>query len=189
MTDRKLYIYFLAAMLALLAGLPRTLAAQEPALREIVVSNSDTDILLYLEVVNAFTAEMEEGIKNGIPATFTFYADVIRNRNGWPKTTVASHSFYHVLIFDSLKEEYQVEHSEFGGKIKTYKSFDKASKCMSEVRGFPLVSLKNLEPDSGYTLRVKARLSKKKLPLNFQYLIPLWGGDLETDYYTVEFNY
>ncbi len=58
------------------------------------------------------------------------------------------------------------------------------------MNGFVVTNLENLVPDAEYILKVKARLSKKTLPLYFHYLIPFWSlGNIETDWFSLEFRY
>ncbi|MBU0730849.1 MAG: DUF4390 domain-containing protein [Proteobacteria bacterium] len=171
-------------------AIPAADAADGTAISDIVVANSRAEILLYCKVVNAFTTEMEKGIRNGIPATFTFYVDVYSNKNGQAYKVMLSHTFDHTLTYDSLKDEYVVELAEKGGKRVVFEDISEAKKRMAELNGLATVQLDALSPGNSYTVRVKARLAKKTLPLNFHYLIPFWGlGDFETDYSSVVFQY
>jgi len=55
---------------------------------------------------------------------------------------------------------------------------------MSEVSGFEILPLTEIDPDSTYKIKVKAKLARKTLPLYFHYLIPfasLW--DFETEWH------
>ena len=133
---------------------------------------------------------MEEGIKNGIPVSFTFYVELLRNRKGWLNQEVVSLEFDHTLSFDTLKEEYSVVLLENPDQVIRTQSFGEAQDKMSRINGLAVSSLSSLQPDGEYRLRVKAKLAEKKLPLYFHYVIPFWGlWDFETDWYSVEFRY
>ena len=175
---------------AVSAAVPCHSLADEAVVDEVVVTNSNTNLLLYLSVANAFTPELETGIQNGIPATFTFFVELYRNRKIWMDKEIASLTLDHTLTYDSLKEEYRVELSEKKGKVVVTKFLEEAKEAMRQVNGFTVIPLDYLDPDEEYLLKVKARLEEKTLPLYFHYLIPFWRlWDFETDWYTVEFRY
>src|SRR3989339_1117122 len=92
--------------LAIFWGCGQSALAQNATIEELIVTNSSTDLLLFLTVNNAFTKQMEEGIKNGIPVTFNFYVKLERKRNTWLNQQLVSLQFDHTLSYDTLKEEY-----------------------------------------------------------------------------------
>ncbi|MFA6283996.1 MAG: DUF4390 domain-containing protein [Desulfurivibrionaceae bacterium] len=163
--------------------------AQNATIEELIVTNSSTDLLLFLTVNNAFTKQMEEGIKNGIPVTFNFYVKLEKKRT-WLNQNIASLQFDHTLSYDTLKEEYSIVRSEMAGQPFRTKSLAEAKKAMAQLNGPPISPLKALLPEAGYLLRVKAKLAEKTLPLYFHHVIPFWSlWDFETEWYTVEFRY
>lgn len=175
--------------LAILWGGWQPAFAQNATIEELIVTNSSTDLLLFLTVNNAFTKQMEEGIKNGIPVTFNFYVKLEKKRT-WLDQGIASLQFDHTLSYDTLKEEYSIVRSETGGQPFRTKSLAEAKKAMAQLNGPPISPLKALLPEAGYLLRVKAKLAEKTLPLYFHYVIPFWSlWNFETEWYTVEFRY
>lgn len=184
--------FFFCAILALLCILAgsRDCLARNPTIEELIVTNSSTDLLLFLVVKNAFTREMEEGIKNGIPVTFTFQVELSRKRKTWLNKEVVALAVAQTLSYDTLKEEYSVVRKGLSGPVVRSKSLAEAKKAMSQVNGLVVLPLAALVPDVEYLLRVKARLDEKTLPLSFHYLIPFWNlWNFETDWYSVEFRY
>ena len=65
-----------------------------------------------------------------------------------------------------------------------------AQKAMNEINGLKVIKLSDLIPNDSYTLRVRAELYKKTLPMGLHHVIPFisWW-DIETDWYSVDFNY
>jgi len=179
-------------LLVLVSGLfsPQGVQAGAKAeIRDIVVSNSSEDLLLYLQVEQAFKAEMVQGVLNGIPASFTFFVSLREIQDGRPSKQVASLEFDHVLSYDSLKEVFELRFSE-NKTSATVADLDKAKDMMTEVNGVKIVGLDQLQRDAEYFLSVKVRLERKTLPLFIHYLIPFWQlRDEETDWYYVEFRY
>ena len=184
---RAFFSFLLALVLFWGGGQP--VLAQDATIEELIVTNSSTDLLLFLTVNNAFTKQMEEGIKNGIPVTFNFYVKLERKRM-WLNQELVSLRFDHTLSYDTLKEEYSIVRSELPGQAFRTKSLAEAKKAMAQLNGPQIVSLKTLLPEAGYRLMVKAKLAEKTLPLYVHYVIPFWSlWDFETDWYTVEFRY
>jgi len=170
--------------------LAQPVRAQNASIEDIIVNNSNTSLLLYLSVRNAFMPDMIKGVQNGIPASFTYYVKLEQIRQGWLDREVVAHSFTRTLTFDNLKEDYHVIFGDKKDKEVITKSLDEAQTLMTELNGFEVVPLKEITRDSHYVLKVKAGLAKKTLPLYFHYLIPFWRlWDFETDWYVVEFRY
>lgn len=185
----RLFASFVLA-LAIFWGGGQGAHAQNATIDELIVTNSSTDLLLFLTVNNAFTKQMEEGIKNGIPVTFNFYVKLEKKRSTWMNQELVSLRFDHTLSYDTLKEEYSIVRSEQAGQTVRTKSLAEAKKAMAQLNGPPVSPLKALVPEAGYLLRVKAKLAEKTLPLYAHYVIPFWSlWDFETEWYTVEFRY
>ena len=180
---------FLPVLFFLLAG-GRDCLARTATIEEFIVTNSSTDLLVFLTVKNAFTREMEEGIRNGIPVTFTFQVELSRKRKAWLNKEIVSRAVEQTLSYDTLKEEYSVARKGAAGPVFRTRSLAEAKKAMSQVNSLAVLPLAVLVPDAEYQLRVKARLDEKTLPFSFHYLIPFWNlWNFETDWYSVEFRY
>ncbi len=173
----------------ILLAQPSRLLAQETTIVDLVATNSTSDLLLYFTVKDSFTEKITQGIHNGIPATFTFYVELLRMNKGKPDQEIVTHVFSHTMSYDNLKEEYRIVLNEKNQESAT-PSLSSAQKLMTEVNGFQVLPLARLDPETPYQLRVKAKLAKKTLPLYFHYLIPfssLW--DFETEWHTLNFRY
>ena len=161
-----------------------------PNISDIFITTSQTDLLLFCSIKNGFTQEMIEGVKNGIPATFTFLIELERTVNNWPDSTLTEMTIQHTLSYDALKEQYRITLPERSKDTVITESLDKAMAVMSELNGIKIVNIKELEPDAPYALHVHATLAEKTLPLNMQHLVPfisLWNFETETR--TIEFRY
>ena len=171
-------------------ALVRPALAREVAIRDIVVTNSSTDLLLFLKVVDAFSPEIVEGVKNGLAATFNFEIRVDLVREGWPDKEIFHRSVDHILRFDTLKNQYFLVLAENGPEESAIDKVDRALAKMSELNGMKLIALNSLEPDRQYLLKVRGTLAKKDLPAFVHYLIPFSNfWDVHTDWYTVRFRY
>jgi hypothetical protein len=183
-------ILTLLLLFCFLLSFPSPLQAAEATLSDIIVTNTQEDLLVFFDINGCFTREMEEAILNGIPTTFTIVIKLYRTRTAWLDASIASITLEHTIKYDSLKNEFRVTHSEEDDTELVVKDFEAAKKAMAEIRNIRVVPLKELQERGKYQLRVKAELEKVRLPLYLHYVlffVSLW--DFETDWYTVDFIY
>ena len=174
----------------LLCAVP--VSGKEPAARivDVALMNTEHELLLYFTVKDAITEEMEKGIENGIPVAFSFFMELYRHQPGEADTKIVSRAFDHTLTYDPLKQQYSVEMEEKKDQVSSFKSFAEAQWAMTNIHDLKLADLALLETDGGYTLKVKAKLAGKALPLNFQHIIPFWQlWKFETDWHSLSFTY
>ena len=180
----------LVLLFCFLLSFPSSLQAAEATLSDIIVTNTQEDLLVFFDIKGCFTREMEEAILNGIPTTFTIVIKLYRTRTAWLDASIASITLEHTIKYDSLKNEFRVTRSEEDNTALVVKDFEVAKKAMAEIRNIRVVPLKELKDRGKYQLRVKAELEKVRLPLYLHYVlffVSLW--DFETDWYTVDFIY
>ncbi len=163
---------------------------EEPYITDILITTSQTHLLLFCSIKSSLTPEMIEGIHTGIPITFTFLVELEQVKSRWFDKTLAEMTIQHTLVYDSLKEQYQVHRSEITANPLVTDSLDKAMEAMVELNGLRIINSDEMKPDAPYAINVKATLAEKTLPLYMHYIIPfisLW--DFETDWRTIEFRY
>ena len=164
--------------------------AQDATLTNITVSNTQDDLLLFLNLEGAFRDEMKQAILSGAPSTFSFFAKLNRVRSLWFDKDIADLEVTHTIVYDNLKKEFAVSRSWKDNNPEVTKSFDEAKKWMTEIDSLKIIPLNRLEKGEQYQLRVKAEVSKKTLPLYLHYIlffVSLW--DFETDWYTIDFTF
>ncbi|MBW1703771.1 MAG: DUF4390 domain-containing protein [Deltaproteobacteria bacterium] len=167
-----------------------TLKAEEACIKDIDVVNSWDHCILSFSVTGCFTEEMKKAIDNGINTTFTFYIELYEIRDLWWDREIADLSVSHYIKYDNLKKIYTVTLSEKENKVFYTNDFNEAKKLMSEIRGFGITRLHNLQKGKRYQVRMMAELDKITLPFYLDYILfflSLW--DFETDWYTVDFSY
>jgi len=166
------------------------LQAAEATLSDIIVTNTQEDLLVFFDIEGCFTREMEEAILNGIPTTFTIYIKLYRTRTLWLDASISDIELEHTINFDNMKDEFRVTRSEDNYSALVLKEFAAAKKAMAEIKNIKVAPLRELSKKGKYQLRVKAELEKVRLPLYLHYVlffVSLW--DFETDWYTVDFTY
>ena len=163
---------------------------QDAKLKNIIVTNTRDDLLIYLAVDGAFTEKMETAVSSGVPATFSFFVNLYQTRSFWYDREIVDLKITHAIKYDNLKKEYIIHRSWDDNPPKIVKSFTAAKKLMIEIDSLKVVPLSLLEKGKRYQIRTKAQLSKLTLPFYLHYVlifVSLW--DFETDWYTIDFIY
>ena len=187
LTDKKLFICLLCVLIFMQ---PPLAYGQDAKLKNIIVTNTRDDLLIYLTVEGAFTEKMETAVSSGVPATFSFFVNLYQSRSLWYDREVADIKITHAIKYDNLKKEYIIHRSWDDNPPKIVKSFMEAKKLMAEIDSLKEVPLSRLEKGNRYQIRTKAQLSKLTLPFYLHYVlifVSMW--DFETDWYTIDFIY
>ncbi len=169
---------------------PGMVMGQDAKLKNIIVTNTRDDLLIFLTVEGAFREKMETAISSGVPAAFSFFINLYRVRGFWYDKELAELKIQHTIKYDNLKNEYLVTRSWDGNLQRVVQSFDEAKKLMAEIDSLKIIDLSLLEKGTRYQIRTKAQLSKLTLPFYLHYVlffVSLW--DFETDWYTIDFIY
>jgi len=186
LTNRKT----LALLIAIVFFTQNLAFAQDARLTNIIVTNTQDDLLVYLNVEGAFTEKMKKAVLSGVPTNFSFFVSLYGVRNLWFDKKIADITITNMIKYDNLKEEFTIKRTwEKSGPLVT-RSFDEAQEWMAEIDGLKVVSLEQLEKGIQYQLRAKAELSKITLPYYLHYVlffVSLW--DFETDWYTIDFTF
>jgi hypothetical protein len=169
---------------------PTMVYARNATLKNIILTNTRDDLLIYLTVEGAFSENMETTISSGVPTTFSFFVNLYRTRSFWFDKNISELEILHTIKYDNLKIEYVVERSWDANHQRVLKSFDEAKKLMAEIDSLKIVELNRLKKGNQYQIRTKAKLSKVTLPFYLHYVlffVSLW--DFDTDWYTIDFIY
>lgn len=160
------------------------------SISDIIATTSETHLILFGMVNNSFTQEMIDGLRSGVPVHFSFFIELNKKEEKWPDKKLATLEFRHTMSYDTLKESYRVELEEVNKKSLSFPTLDEAQRTMKEVNGVKIIELAKLQPDSSYQLRIRAELFEKTLPMSLQRILPfLSWWDIETGWYSIEFNY
>lgn len=182
-----LAVVFCMAMPFRLAGEEST---DQVAFTDLIATTSETHLILFGIITNAFSEEMTSGLKSGVPVDFSFFIELLKQDGKGGGDLLTELRFRHTLTYDTLKDNYRVELEEFNNKIISFDNLKKAQDTMREVNGVKILELAKLAPDSSYQLRIRADLFKKTLPLSLHRILPfLSWWDRETDWQNLEFNF
>src|SRR3989338_8124632 len=146
-------------------------SSMNPAVDKVVIRNNSDSVQVSFEIKNAFTKDIEEGIKSGIPMTFR-----------------------HTVKYDTLKEEYEIVQGEkpIGTDLKSVpirvKEIEQAKKIMAGGDNIIIKPASALKKGEGYQIRIKATLDPVNLPFPLNYMlffVSFWN--YETGWYEKEF--
>lgn len=186
-----LQLAFLCGFLLLIQPCaPFAANAAAPEIKDIIVTTSDVDLLLFATVNNGFTQEMLDGVKTGVPVVFTYQLELVKTGGNWLDTSLIESAVTHTLTFDPNQQEYRIAFSDQDNKVITTKDVEQAKQLMAELNGVRVIPLAQLIPDAPYAIHFKVTLKKGALPLGMHRILPfssLW--DFETDWRTIEFRY
>lgn len=191
---RKNLIISTVLAIVLCTAVPFSLSGEEKtdqvAFTDLIATTSETHLILFGVITNAFSDEMTSGLKSGVPVDFSFFVELHKNDGKGGSDLLTELQFRHTLTYDTLKDNYRVEFEEFNNKIISFVDLKEAQDTMREVNGVKILELAKLAPDSSYQLRIRADLFKKTLPLSLHRILPfLSWWDRETDWQTLEFSF
>jgi hypothetical protein len=151
---------------------------QRPTLHELVLTQTDQEVLLYMSLEGGFHQELMEAIESGIPITITYHMRLYRIRGLWFDEEVLSKTIKHIVKYDALKKQYRV--SEINGlfsNIKLTKHESTMVRWMSQIEGQPLIPFHLLQPNEEYYVKAMADLKAVKSPFplsHIPFLASLW---------------
>ncbi|MDL1967127.1 MAG: DUF4390 domain-containing protein [Deltaproteobacteria bacterium] len=150
------------------------------------VTNTRDDLLLYLNVEEAFSKETKKALLSGIPMTLRFITTLYQVNTFWFDNKIVEITTTHTIKYDNLKKEFIVTRSSGSGAHFVTNFFEEAQKFMAQVDGLKIVSLGRLKKGEKYQIRAKAELGKLTLPF-YPHYVSL--KDFETDWHTTDFIY
>jgi len=163
-------------------------SSKAPAVDRVNLTNNTDSVQVSFEVKNAFTKDIEDGIKSGIPTTFTFFIRISQKKDLWFDDTLAQMTFRHTIKYDTLKEEYEIVQGENPQNTLRVKEIEQAKKIMAGGNNIIVKPASSLKKGKGYLIRIKATLDPINLPFPLNYMlffVSFWN--YETDWYEKEF--
>lgn len=164
--------------------------AGEAHIKAITVTHGRDNLLLHLEVENAFSEKTVEAIKNGIPASFAIFVDLYRVRNMWFDKKISSLKMIHIIKYDTLKKRFMVTRSWADPQFVIADTLDEAKGLMARIESLRVIGLEGMTEGRRYRIRAKARLERLSLPGYRKYCLFFRpGSEFKTDWGAVEFTF
>lgn len=186
-----LFLFIVAAFFMLSSRTTISGAGDEdgPGFSEITVTSSSSHLLFFAQLQNSFTEEMLEGLHSGLPVKFTFFIELAPTEKGWKSEQSIRLETNHIVNYDTLKDTYRVEIEESGKRFHTFDNLQDAQRAANDINGLRIIELGALQPDTSYSIRVRADLYKKTLPMGLHRFMPFisWW-DITTDWSSITFT-
>jgi hypothetical protein len=172
-----------------LMGFPIQTHAIEPEIKDILITNDMTNVLLYARLVNGFKPDMELAILAGIPEIFTMQLEVYQERSfSWDKK-ISRQEIKRTMKYDNLKKTFSVFTNNKTEPI-IFSDFESAQKAMADFNGIIAAPLSSLTKGKNYYAMIKVKMDKVRLPLHMENVflfVSFW--DFETSLYRQNFSY
>ncbi|MEC7641813.1 MAG: DUF4390 domain-containing protein [Nitrospinota bacterium] len=146
-------------------------AAAEPAIVNIEVSTKKNIVTMGALLVNGFSKNILEAINNGIPMTFTYTVELWRTSPLWIDNLVDHNTISNTVQYDSLKKAYRLSSVGRGVKRKVIThDINRLRQLMLRLKDIPVASMRRLDEDQQYYVRVKADLETDRFWFPFNYI-------------------
>jgi hypothetical protein len=151
---------------------------QRPLLHELVLTHTDHEVLLHIDLQGGFQQEILEAIATGIPITVTYYMRLYRKRGLWFDAEVLSKTIKHIVKYDALKKQYRV--SEINGLVSSMRVTTHEPtmvRWMSSIEEQPLIPFHLLQSGEEYYVKAMADVKAVKSPFplsHMPFLASLW---------------
>lgn len=150
----------LLALALLLAALPSPAAGTpNPAVKNMTYRFQDSNILVSLEVANAFDRpDMKEAILSTRPVNITYTIELLKHRTAWTNRTMVRHKVVHRATYDNLTHQFALETFVDGKKTdeRVVETYEEAVSYLERLENFVVTSVANLDPSSQGTYSVRA---------------------------------
>ncbi|MDP2689445.1 MAG: DUF4390 domain-containing protein [Deltaproteobacteria bacterium] len=175
-------------ILLLCVLVPATGHCVDARIDEVDVRWGHGPLTVSFRVKDAFTKDIEEAVKSGIPTSFTFLIELDRVNSLWPDEEVGSWEFKHTVKYDTIKEEYEIRLDEAGQASIRTKDFGEMKRIMATGASIAITPA-HLVSGAEYEVRIKAELHTIDLPFPLSYMfffVKLL--DFETGWYSHRFS-
>jgi len=157
---RRISLYLVIFLMTLFAVQPVFAGTAE--ISQIQVSTQGKYVTVNAKLIEGFNEKILEAIQNGLPMTFKFDIELLRD-DLIIDNVIRSRKLSHTVQYDSLKKEYRFTQKgkNVNRKIITRKK-TQYKQLMSTLKDIPIVPVYRLNPEEKYYVRVKAELDSRE---------------------------
>ena len=165
----------------LLAAGPAGGAGGPFRISNLVVTNSDSVLLVNLVLLGAMPDGIVEGLGTGIPAAVRFQLELWQYSSWWVDRRVVAKLVERQVVYDVLTKEFRVAVVP-GEEREPYVTRDvwEAERVLSEVRAFKLTPMSHLNLDDLYYVRARAEVRSGAPDSSVSRLLPFVSSRAET---------
>jgi hypothetical protein len=147
----------------------------------LVVTNSDSTLLVSLVLLGTMPDGIVEGLGTGIPAAVRFQLELWQYSSWWVDRRVVAKLVERQVVYDVLTKEFRVSAVQ-GEERQPYVTRDvwEAERVLSEIRGFKLTPMAQLGLDDLYYVRVRAEVRSGAPDASVSRILPFVSSRAET---------
>jgi hypothetical protein len=147
----------------------------------LVVTNSDSTLLVTLVLLGAMPDGIVEGLGTGIPASVRFQLELWQYNSWWVDRRVVAKLVERQVVYDVLTKEFRVAALQ-GEEREPYVTRDvwEAERVLSELRAFKLTQMAHLNLDELYYVRVRAEVRSGAPDSSVSRILPFVSSRAET---------
>jgi Domain of unknown function (DUF4390) len=171
----------LAVALGLLLAAGAVSAAAPVRISNLVVTNSESTLLVNLVLLGAMPDGIVEGLGTGIPAGVRFQLELWQYNSWWVDRRVVAKLVERQVVYDVLTKEFRVSPVQ-GEEREPYVTRDvwEAERVLSEVRGYKLTPIAHLNLDELYYVRGRAEVRSGAPDSSVSRIMPFVSSRAET---------
>jgi hypothetical protein len=184
MSRRRWPAGILAVALGLLLAAGTAGGAGAPfRISNLMVTNSDSVLLVNLVLLGAMPDGIVEGLGTGIPAAVRFQLELWQYSSWWVDRRVVAKLVERQVVYDVLTKEFRVSALQ-GEEREPYVTRDvwEAERVLSEVRAFKLTPMNHLNLDDLYYVRVRAEVRSGAPDSSVSRILPFVSSRAETSW-------
>jgi hypothetical protein len=167
----------------LLAAGPAGGAGEPFRISNLVVTNSDSVLLVNLVLLGAMPDGIVEGLGTGIPAAVRYQLELWQYSSWWVDRRVVAKLVERQVVYDVLTKEFRVSAVQ-GEEREPYVTRDvwEAERVLSEIRAFKLTPMNHLNLDELYYVRVRAEVRSGAPDSSVSRILPFVSSRAETSW-------
>ena len=142
--------------------------AESAEISQVQVLTQGKYITVNAQLKEGFNDQIFQAIQNGMPITFNFEIELIRD-DLIKDNLIRASTISHTVQYDSLKKVYRFTQKgkNVNRKIITRKK-SQYQDLMSTLKDIPITPVYRLNPEEKYYIRVKANLDSEQSPTSFK---------------------
>jgi hypothetical protein len=159
-----------AACLVLLALVAPAAVRADPRIRGLQVAVDGRRVLLDVRLEDGFDRQVEERVRSGLPTSFTFEFELLRDRKRWLDRPLERSELQVIAMFDAVASEYLVNYKLDGKLVESrmVRTLDELRSAMTRFEGLPAFTLEPLPRRWRLLVKARALLGSRTL----FYLVP-----------------
>ncbi len=147
------------------------IAFADPSIVNIDVQTRGRLVTMSASLLNGLTDSILEAIHSGIPVTFTYQIELVQTIPLWADKVVSRNTISNTIQYDSLKKAYRF--SSIGRNVQqrvVTKNINRYKTLMTALKNIPIASIKKIDYNQTYFIRVKADVETDRFWFPFNYI-------------------